>query len=149
MTAARFGRYRLAGRLGEGGTGVVYLAHLKGHSQPVAIKRIRPELGREPRFYAALADEARICARLHHPGIVRLLEVGRARGELFLAMEYAPGRSLGALLAGLAATGEALPVGLACHIAAEMAAALGVSVRLVQQDWHEARHWLARNLAEG
>lgn len=65
----------------------------------VVIKRLREHVAEDPEFVTMLIDEGRIAARLNHPNVVQTLEVGRERGELFLAMEYLDGQPLHRVLA--------------------------------------------------
>jgi tetratricopeptide (TPR) repeat protein/tRNA A-37 threonylcarbamoyl transferase component Bud32 len=122
---SRLGSYRLTLYLGEGSTGIVYRARSTRAAGEYALKRIRPDLVQEPRVVTSLLTEARICAHLDHPGIARIHELGQADGEYFLVMEYVEGQSLKELLARLAHLERRLPAGLACHLAAELARALG------------------------
>ena len=83
MTAVRFGRYRLVHRLGVGGTAEIWRAVVSGSrgvEHRVIIKRLRPELARDPVFIEMLAAEARISSRLDHPAIVDYV----AHGETYL-----------------------------------------------------------------
>src|SRR4051812_873782 len=89
-----FGGYRLIAKLGEGGMAVVYRAVVEGpegFQRTVVLKRIRPELSRNDKFVRMFLSEARLCARLHHPGIVQVHALGEVGGEYFLAMEYVEG----------------------------------------------------------
>jgi tetratricopeptide (TPR) repeat protein len=129
LSRSRLGSYRLTLRLGEGGTGVVYKATRIGGIGDFAIKRIRPGLVAEPRFVDSLLTEARICAHLDHPQIARLFELGQAGGEYFLVMEHVQGVSLKELLARLGAGERTMAAGLACHLAAQIAGALGYAHR--------------------
>jgi serine/threonine protein kinase len=98
------GRYRILGELGRGMMGVVYRAHDPVLDRTVALKAIRLsfDVGEaerrlfEERFFA----EARSAARLSHPGIVVVHDVGRdpATGTLFMALEHLQGRPLSALI---------------------------------------------------
>lgn len=89
----RVGRYRIVSKLGEGGMGVVYAAHDEQLDRPVAIKMIRDgqagARGRE-RFWR----EARSAARVNHPNVCQLYEIGEEQGALFIAMELLEGESL-------------------------------------------------------
>ena len=94
------GRYRLQSLLGEGTFGRVYLAHDSQLDRPVALKVAKThELG-DAVLLAAFLAEARSAARLRHPGIVTIYEVGSAGEFHFIAMEHVPGQSLRALLVG-------------------------------------------------
>src|SRR5437016_6217207 len=89
-----FGRYQLLEEIGSVGMAVVYRAMIsgpKGFSRPVVIKRILPELSRDPQFVAMLASEARLAGLLRHPEIVQVHELGEFDGEYFLAMELVDG----------------------------------------------------------
>jgi eukaryotic-like serine/threonine-protein kinase len=87
------GRYRVRRLIGEGGMGRVYLARDTVLGRSVALKVIRPE-----RVSARDVDrfivEARATARLNHPHIVVLYDVGEHRGAPYLALEYLDGESL-------------------------------------------------------
>jgi serine/threonine protein kinase len=115
-------RYRILRRLGQGAMAEVFLAELDiGGARPevVAIKRPLPHLVAEPEVLKIFIDEARLCARLSHPGIAQLILVGEQDGEPFLAMEYVDGVPLRQLLAE-----GPLPVGCAVFVGAALAAAL-------------------------
>lgn len=97
------GRYRLEGMLGYGGFGIVYRAHDPALRRPVAIKLLQVgHLHRSQRD--ALLDEARDLARISHPHVVQILDVGRAndpeagQDEDFIVMELIEGSTLGAWL---------------------------------------------------
>ena len=95
------GRYRLVGLLATGGMAEVYLAlsgELSGFRTLVVVKRILPHLSSNTEFVDMFFDEARIAARLDHPNIARIIEVGHEDNEYFLALEVVQGRSLSALL---------------------------------------------------
>ncbi len=82
------GSFRVEKKLGEGGMGVVYLAHDEELERWVALKLQRR--GRE-RGLARMAREARAMARVSHPNVVPVHEVGEHDGRLFIAMEYVRG----------------------------------------------------------
>ena len=123
MSGQTIGGYRLVATLGEGGGGVVYLAEAEDGTR-CAIKTIRPDLFEHRPFVESLRQEARICARLDHPGIVKVLELGEHEGEVFLRMEHVDGASLARLLDGARGRKQRLPQALACHVASEVARAL-------------------------
>jgi len=92
------GKYALEELLGMGGMGAVFRARNCLIDMPVAIKLIRTDLDREL-FSGRLLQEARAAAKLAHPSIVRVFDVGRtALGDPFIVMELLHGESLGALL---------------------------------------------------
>lgn len=90
--------YRLVAPLGEGGVGEVWRATDLRTERPVALKLMRPELGRNPTRIARFLREGRLALDLRHPNIVEVLEVGRDDDRPFLAMELLPGPSLGDLV---------------------------------------------------
>ncbi|MFK7739117.1 MAG: 4a-hydroxytetrahydrobiopterin dehydratase [Planctomycetota bacterium] len=104
----RLGPYRLGERLGQGGMGAVYTAVDESLDRRVAIKIIRPDLllfdGARERF----RREIEAVARLSHPGIVAVHQVGDDHGVPWFAMELVRGPSLATVLQGLAA-GERAP----------------------------------------
>lgn len=86
------GRYLLLSPLGQGGMGSVYRAWDPSLSRVVALKRLHRELnaGLRERFLR----EGRATARLRHPGIVTVYDVGESDGKLYLAMELVTGKTL-------------------------------------------------------
>ena len=89
------GRFRIDGTLGRGGMAVVYLAHDTELGRPVAIKFLADHVAGDDAFRARFAREARIAARLSHPNIVQVFDVGQEAGRPFIVMEYVAGESLG------------------------------------------------------
>jgi serine/threonine protein kinase len=93
-------RYELRGEVARGGMGVVYLARDRELERDVALKVIAPEAA-EPETAARLRREARILARLEHPGMVPVHDVGELPdGRVFYAMKLVSGKRLDQLLAG-------------------------------------------------
>ena len=89
-----FGRYELVLELGRGGMAVLYLARMRslgGFTRMFAIKRILPHLAADPAFVEMFLEEGRNAARLTHPNLCMVFELGKDRGELFLVMEYLDG----------------------------------------------------------
>src|SRR5262245_7990513 len=91
----RIGRYRIVCRLGQGGFGRVYLAHDDDLDRPVAIKVPNPERIAHPEDVEAYLNEARILARLDHPHIVPVHDVGRTEdGLCFVVSKLVEGSDL-------------------------------------------------------
>src|SRR3954466_14649262 len=90
------GRYLLQRRLGAGGYGVVWLGWDEKLEREVAVKVI-PREGDDPVSERA-EREARVAARLNHPGIVALYELGADDDATYLVSELVPGRNLGELI---------------------------------------------------
>jgi serine/threonine-protein kinase len=87
-----------------------------GFSRTVAIKRLHPQLAREPEFVSMFIDEMRLAARIQHPNVVATLDVVEEGDELFLVMEYVHGESLGRLIRLSAQRGHAIPPPIATTI---------------------------------
>ncbi len=127
----RIGRFRVLARLGEGGMGVVFAGHDDELDRPVAIKllHVGGELG-ESR--ARLMREAQALARLSHPNVVALFEVGESQGQLFVAMEQVQGETLHAWIH---AGPRPWPEVLAVFLAAGRGLAAAHAVGLVHRDF--------------
>src|SRR5688572_15085653 len=104
------GNFRMDHMLGEGGTRAVYQAYDLSLQREVAIKLIHPHLARRPDFRERFIHEARMMARLHHPGIVKVHGLGKEGNLLFLPMEYIKGGSLRQLLDELIRQRKWLPL---------------------------------------
>jgi serine/threonine protein kinase len=85
--------------LGRGGMGVVYLVQQKSLGRMVALKLLRPGEATFGRLLQRFLEEARHLARLRHPNIVSVHEVGRAGDEPYFTMDYVEGEPLSAVLA--------------------------------------------------
>jgi serine/threonine protein kinase len=123
----RLGRYELIARLAVGGMAEVYLARhgeLSGFKTLVVVKKILPHLAENPEFISMFLDEARIASLLDHPNVVRIVEVGRADNDYFLAMELVQGKPLASLIRRATERQEAFEPRLAALIMAQAAAGL-------------------------
>jgi serine/threonine protein kinase len=91
------GRYEVRAKIGEGGMAMVYVGcdpFAVGPSRVAALKILKDELTANRELVDMLTDEARIVARLSHPNVIKLYELGDERGRVFLAMELLMGQSL-------------------------------------------------------
>jgi eukaryotic-like serine/threonine-protein kinase len=91
------GRFEIERRLGSGGMGVVYGARDLELGRRVAVKLVRHRAGErpDPRFTARLRREAQALARLSHPNVVGLYDLGSTSRGIFLAMEFIDGPNAG------------------------------------------------------
>ncbi len=123
--------------LGRGGMGLVYRARQTHLDRVVALKLLPRAAGEDPAFAERFGREARLLARLTHPGIITVHDSGCVQGQYFLVMEYADGGNLreavraGKMEAALV-TGDWRPAGdngrlhpmVAAHILAQLCDAL-------------------------
>lgn len=96
----RIGRYEVERRLGHGGSGVVFKAWDPRLKRVVAIKLLRAGMRASDEDIARFQMEAEAIARVRHPQVVQIYDVGRADGESYLAMEYCDQGSLADRLDG-------------------------------------------------
>jgi tetratricopeptide (TPR) repeat protein/predicted Ser/Thr protein kinase len=98
-TAAKIGRYIVLGALGEGGMGVVYAAYDPELDRKVALKVLLRGRSGSARAHERLLREAQALARLSHPNVVAVHDVGTHDGRVFIAMEFIAGATLTATVA--------------------------------------------------
>jgi serine/threonine-protein kinase len=110
------GKYRIERVLGEGGMGVVYLAHDVHTEMSVVVKAIRSEFAHNPEFRARTLAEGRALARIDHPNVVRLNAVVVEPTTLYLVMQFIDGEPLDALIERHVAAHTPVPIALAVSI---------------------------------
>ncbi|MFP2912890.1 serine/threonine-protein kinase, partial [Pyxidicoccus sp. 3LFB2] len=96
-----YGQYVLVRKLAEGGMAEIFLAKLLGADQferNVVIKRMLPHLSNIPDFVEMFRDEARLAAKLSHPNIVQIQELGFTEGCYYICMEYLAGEDFSTTL---------------------------------------------------
>jgi WD40 repeat protein/serine/threonine protein kinase len=96
----RIAGYESLRLLGRGGMGVVYLARQVTLDRLVAVKMALAGVHAAPEQQARFRTEAEAAARLQHPNIIQIFEIGASEGQPFLTMEYVAGGSLSAHLDG-------------------------------------------------
>jgi WD40 repeat protein len=114
--------YEVLGAVGRGGMGVVYRARQLSLDRVVALKMILAGPHAGPKDLARFRAEAAAVARLQHPNIVQVHDVGEADGRPFLAMEFVAGGSLAEHLGG-----RPQPVGAAARLVELLARAVHVA----------------------
>jgi serine/threonine protein kinase len=122
-----FGKYLLQKKLAEGGMAEIFLARqagIEGFERQVVVKRLLPELTAESDFVRMFLNEARLAARLNHPNIVQIYELGQEEGAYYLAMEYINGEDLRGLAQQADTLGLRPSVGIVCRIISEILAGL-------------------------
>jgi serine/threonine-protein kinase len=93
----QFGKYTLFERIGRGGMAEVYKGRIQGPAgfeRVFVVKRILPHLSDDASFIKMFVEEAKLSARLNHPNIVHIFELGAVEGEYFISMEYIRGHDL-------------------------------------------------------
>jgi serine/threonine protein kinase/tetratricopeptide (TPR) repeat protein len=121
------GKYRILGKLGQGGMATVYKALHVGFDEVCALKVINQELASDLSFVKRFGQEAALTRKLQHPNAVRVEDIDQADdGRPFMVMEFIDGESLKDVIQHQAP----LPVPRACRIAKEVAAALDAAHRL-------------------
>jgi tetratricopeptide (TPR) repeat protein/predicted Ser/Thr protein kinase len=93
---SRVGRYEILERVGAGGMGVVYAGHDPELQRRVAIKMLRPRTGEGPGSAGRtrLLREAQAMAKLSHPNVVAVYDVGLHADRVYVAMEFVDGRTI-------------------------------------------------------
>ncbi|HEY8211765.1 MAG TPA: serine/threonine-protein kinase [Myxococcaceae bacterium] len=89
------------GELGMGGMAELFLglqAGLEGFVKVVVLKRLLPQLAASEEVVGMFLDEARMAARLDHPNIVHIYDLGSTDGQFFISMEYLPGEDLSRII---------------------------------------------------
>ncbi len=88
------GKYEVIGELGKGGFGIVYKARDTTLDRIVALKVLHAQLTLEDRFVEYFEREARSLAKIDHPNVVTIHEIGNVEGQVYIAMRYLANGSL-------------------------------------------------------
>ncbi|HEX5057879.1 MAG TPA: serine/threonine-protein kinase [Kofleriaceae bacterium] len=144
---AMIGRWEIIKRLGSGGMADVYLARAKGEAgfeKTVAVKVMHPHLARMSRAVDHFLDEARLAARIAHPNVVAIQDLGKIGNDYVIVMEYVDGVDLERLLTSARTAQRLVPIdvalGIMCRIcdglnaAHKCLAADGTPLNIVHRD---------------
>jgi len=94
LTGRTLGDYQILRRLGVGGMGQVYLARQLTLKREVALKLLRDDLNKNPTALMRFQAEAEAVAKLNHPNIVHIHQMGETDGLRYMVLEYVEGRNL-------------------------------------------------------
>ena len=106
-TAQVRGKYAPLARLATGGMAEILLARFEGaqgFEKLVVLKRLLPHLAHEQRHVSMFLDEARTVARISHPNVCQVNELGEEHGRYIIVMEYLEGVTFGRVTAALPAS---------------------------------------------
>jgi len=98
MIGTTLAHYEIEGRLGEGGSGVVYRGRDLRLERPVAIKVLADALRDDELAWGRLLREARLASQLNHPHIAAIYDLGEEEGRAYIVMEYVEGLPLADLI---------------------------------------------------
>ena len=133
----RIGAYEIVAHLRSGGMATLYLGRrtgAAGFARHVAIKVVHAHLAENRSFVRMFLDEAFLSARIAHPNVVHVEELGESEGAYFLVMEYVHGAALSQLLKALSARGRRLTPEIAVWIAIQIADGLHAAHELCGDD---------------
>ena len=132
----QFGKYTLFERIGRGGMADVYKGRVsgpQGFERTFVVKRILPHLSDDATFIKMFVEEAKLSARLAHPNIVQIFELGAVEGEYFLSMEYIRGRDLSETMRAIWKTMGPPPPEIVAYIGREACRALSYAHSLTDE----------------
>ncbi|MGB0388837.1 MAG: protein kinase domain-containing protein [Ardenticatenaceae bacterium] len=120
LVGKQLGQYDIIAEIGRGGMAVIYRAVQKGLEREVALKVLSSALTHDPKFVERFRREALAAARLDHPKIVTIYDVGEQNGVHYIAMKLLSGASLEEIIE----RGGALPLARAIPMIEQVASAL-------------------------
>jgi serine/threonine protein kinase len=135
----QLGRYRLSRQIASGGMAEIWLAKQDGPAgfqKDVVVKRILPHLASDEKFVEMFLDEARLAARLDHPNIVQIFDLGQADTSYFIAMEFVDGWDLEAIIDRAVALRRPLHPAICARIMADACTGLDYAHTFKDQDGH-------------
>jgi serine/threonine protein kinase len=130
------GRYDILMPVARGGMAAVWAARLHGthgFQKIVALKTMLPDVSDDPEFETMFLDEARVAARIRHPNVVEISDLGDEGEVLYLVMEWVEGGTVGALLRGAKPLGG-IPFPVLLRLASQICAGLHAAHELRDDD---------------
>ena len=134
---AMIGRWEIIKRLGSGGMADVYLARARGEAgfeKTVAVKVMHPHLARMQRAVEHFLDEARLAARITHPNVVAIHDLGKIGNDYVIVMEYVDGVDLERLLASARDAQRMVPIDVALGIMCRICDGLNAAHKAIAPD---------------
>ncbi len=117
----RFGPFLLLRLLGAGGMGSAYLAQHADSSRLLVLKRLHPELLRDPTIFKRFVHEAEVATHVQHPNVAQVVAMGATNGEPFFATEFVFGLQLAKLVDRIEeGLSDPMPLPLALLVASEL-----------------------------
>ncbi|MBK8996656.1 MAG: protein kinase [Myxococcales bacterium] len=120
-------RYELLCPVAQGGMAQVWVARLQGKlgfEKLVAIKTMIAEHAHDDKFEKMFLDEANIIARIRHPNVAQILDLGHQGSVIFLVLEWIEGESAAALRRAVHGKGEKMPLNVVLRVVADACAGL-------------------------
>jgi serine/threonine protein kinase len=133
----QFGQYTLLKMLARGGMGEIYLARtvgLTGFEKYYAVKKLLRKFTSDNDVGARFVDEAKLGARLQHPNIVQVYDLGKVSDELFMATEFVDGFDLRRVLRFCHEKKKRIPLDIALFVVREVLSGLAYAHRQVDAD---------------
>jgi serine/threonine-protein kinase len=121
------GRYELLLPIAQGGMATVWAARQKGSrgfQKTVAIKTMLPTLSEDPQFEQMFLDEAALAAKIHHPNVAEILDLGEQDEILYIVMEWIDGEALSVVHKAARKNQAQIPQRLALRVAMQACAGL-------------------------
>jgi serine/threonine protein kinase len=137
QVGSKLNDYEVVARLRSGGMAALYLGRrmgAAGFSRPVAIKVVHPHLSEDKNFTTMFVDEAKLSARIVHPNVVHVEELGQRGTLYYLVMEYVHGCSLSQLIRALRARRRRFTPEMAAYIAIQTAEGLHAAHETIGDD---------------
>lgn len=136
LVGSRLGDFQLLRKLGRGGMADVYAARQLSLGREVALKVLRPDFARDNDYIHRFRREARAAAKLNHPNIVQVYDVGNVDAVYYIAQELVDGENLRQSLDrnGVIGTEEAIEVLVGVASALEVAAEAGITHRDIKPE---------------